>query len=42
MSKKQIGFVTTISIISVVGVTIGVAALVVVLSVFNGFNELVT
>jgi lipoprotein-releasing system permease protein len=41
-SKKQIGFVTTISIISVAGVTIGVAALIIVLSVFNGFNELVT
>ncbi|MBI4428254.1 MAG: ABC transporter permease [Ignavibacteriales bacterium] len=42
VSKKQIGFVTTISVISIVGVTIGVAALIVVLSVFNGFNELVT
>lgn len=42
ISKKQIGFVTAISIISIAGVTIGVAALIVVLSVFNGFNELVT
>jgi lipoprotein-releasing system permease protein len=40
-SKKQYGFVTVISIISIVGVAIGVAALVVVLSVFNGFNGLV-
>jgi len=34
--------VTIISFISVVGVTIGVAALVIVLSVFNGFGGLVT
>ena len=33
---------TIISFISVVGVTIGVAALVIVLSVFNGFGGLVT
>jgi len=42
VSKRQLGLVTTISIISVVGVTIGVAALVIVLSVFNGFGGLVT
>lgn len=41
-SKRQVGFVTVISFISIIGVTIGVAALVVVLSVFNGFNGLVT
>ncbi len=41
-SKRQVGFVTVISFISIVGVTIGVAALVIVLSVFNGFNGLVT
>ncbi len=41
-SKKRIGFVTVISLISVIGVTIGVAALVVVLAVFNGFGSLVT
>lgn len=41
-SKRRAGPVTVISVISVVGVTIGVAALVVVLSVFNGFSELVT
>ena len=41
-SKKQFGFVTVISVISIVGVSIGVAALIVVLSVFNGFNGLVT
>lgn len=42
VSKKNIGFVTVISLISIVGVTIGVAALIVVLSVFNGFGGLVT
>jgi lipoprotein-releasing system permease protein len=42
LSRKQYGFVTVISLISIVGVTIGVAALVVVLAVFNGFNGLVT
>jgi lipoprotein-releasing system permease protein len=42
VSKRQVGLVTAISIISVVGVMIGVAALIVVLSVFNGFGGLVT
>ncbi|HTY35668.1 MAG TPA: FtsX-like permease family protein [Bacteroidota bacterium] len=42
ISKRKLGLVTLISIISVVGVTIGVAALVIVLSVFNGFSGLVT
>jgi lipoprotein-releasing system permease protein len=41
-SKRQVGLVTLISFISVIGVTIGVAALVIVLSVFNGFSGLVT
>jgi lipoprotein-releasing system permease protein len=42
ISKRQVGLVTLISFISVIGVTIGVAALVIVLSVFNGFSGLVT
>ncbi len=42
LSKRRIGFVTIISLISVLGLTIGVAALLFVLSVFNGFNGLVT
>ncbi len=41
-AKKEANFITVISLISIVGVTIGVAALIVVLSVFNGFNGLVT
>src|SRR5512141_1911865 len=42
LSKRSIAFVNVISLISIVGVTIGVAALVIVLSVFNGFGSLVT
>lgn len=42
LAKKEAGFITVISMISVLGVTVGVAALIVVLSVFNGFNGLVT
>lgn len=42
ISKHKINFITIISFISIAGITIGVAALVVVLSVFNGFGSLVT
>ena len=42
LSKKNLEFVSIISAISIIGVTIGVAALVVVLSVFNGFGGLVS
>lgn len=41
-AKRQLGMVSVISLISVVGLTVGVAALIVVLSVFNGFSGLVT
>ncbi|TRZ51456.1 ABC transporter permease [bacterium] len=41
-SKRKISFITIISAISIVGVTIGVAAMIIVLSVFNGFNKKVT
>lgn len=41
-SKHKINFIGIISTISTVGITIGVAALVVVISVFNGFGTLVT
>ena len=40
-SKHKINFITIISFISIAGITIGVAALIVVLSVFNGFSSLV-
>jgi lipoprotein-releasing system permease protein len=42
LSKKNLKFVSIISAISISGVTIGVAALIVVLSVFNGFISLVS
>lgn len=42
VSKHKVNFITIISIISICGITIGVAALIVVLSVFNGFGSLVT
>jgi len=42
VSKHKVNFITIISIISTLGITIGVAALIVVLSVFNGFGSLVT
>jgi lipoprotein-releasing system permease protein len=41
-SKRKFTFITIISLISILGVTIGVAALIIVLSVFNGFNKKVT
>ena len=39
LSKKKIQFITIITLISIVGVTVGVAALICVLSVFNGFSK---
>jgi len=42
VSKHKINFITIISFISIAGITVGVAALIVVLSVFNGFGTLVT
>ncbi|MFW5645040.1 MAG: ABC transporter permease, partial [Bacteroidota bacterium] len=40
-SKKKRNAINVISLISVLGVTVGVAALVVVLSVFNGFDQVI-
>ncbi len=40
-SKHKINFISIISILSTAGITIGVAALIIVLSVFNGFGSLV-
>ena len=40
-SKKSTNAINVISAISVVGVTVGTMALVIVLSVFNGFHDLV-
>lgn len=41
-SKRKVSFITVISAISVIGVTIGVAAMIIVLSVFNGFHNKVS
>jgi lipoprotein-releasing system permease protein len=41
-SKRQLRFITIIMMVSVIGITVGVAALIIVLSVFNGFNSVVT
>jgi len=41
-SKRQLRFITIIMMVSVIGITVGVAALIIVLSVFNGFNGVVT
>jgi lipoprotein-releasing system permease protein len=41
ISKHKINFITIISFLSIAGITIGVATLIVVLSVFNGFGSLV-
>ncbi|HXG37832.1 MAG TPA: ABC transporter permease [Bacteroidota bacterium] len=41
-SKQQTLFINIIMLVSVVGITVGVAALLIVLSVFNGFNKVVT
>lgn len=42
VKRKEMRFINVISTISIIGVTIGVAALILVLSVYNGFSELVT
>jgi lipoprotein-releasing system permease protein len=41
-SKRQMRFINIIMLVSVVGIAVGVAALIIVLSVFNGFNSVVT
>lgn len=40
-SKHRINFITIISMLSTAGIMIGVAALIIILSVFNGFSSLV-
>ncbi|MEC7645910.1 MAG: FtsX-like permease family protein [Bacteroidota bacterium] len=41
LSKKDSNFVHVISLVSLIGVVIGTAALILVLSVFNGFENLI-
>ena len=38
-SKRKTGFISLITYISIIGVTIGVAALIIVLSIMNGFED---
>ncbi len=40
-SRKSISLISTLTAISVIGVTIGTAVLIVVLSIFNGFFEVI-
>lgn len=40
-SKKHVSLISTLTMISITGVTIGTALLIVVLSVFNGFFEVI-
>lgn len=40
--KKRFSFINIISLLAMLGILFGVAALIVVMSVFNGFNSLVT
>ena len=42
VSRRSMRFINVIGIVSVAGITVGVAALLVALSVFNGFNSVVT
>ncbi len=39
-SKHSLNFITIITSISIIGIAIGVAALIIVMSVFNGFRQL--
>jgi lipoprotein-releasing system permease protein len=39
LSKKKVQFITIITLISIIGISVGVGALITVLSVFNGFNK---
>lgn len=42
LSKRKARFINIIGFVSVVGIAVGVAALLIALSVFNGFNSVVT
>jgi len=41
-SKHKVNFITIISLLSILGIMIGVAALIIVISVFNGFGAIAT
>ncbi len=39
-AKRSFNFITVITILSIVGITVGVASLIVVISIFNGFQNI--
>jgi len=39
LSKRKEGMISLISAISIIGVALGVAALIIVLSIMNGFDD---
>jgi lipoprotein-releasing system permease protein len=39
-AKRSFNFITVITVLSIIGITVGVAALIVVLSIFNGFQNM--
>jgi len=39
LTRKKTGFISIISLISILGITVGVAALIIVLSLMNGFTK---
>ena len=41
MAKKSLGVIHVISVISAVGIAVGTAALILILSVYNGFNRII-
>ena len=41
-SNKRLSFITTLFVISSIGIAIGVASLIVMISVFNGFGKVIT
>jgi lipoprotein-releasing system permease protein len=42
LSKKESGFINLISVIAVIGISLGVATLIIALSVLNGFEKTLT
>ena len=41
VAKKSLGVIHVISVISAVGIAVGTAALILILSVYNGFNRII-
>ena len=41
VAKKSLGVIHVISVISSIGITVGTVALILILSVYNGFNRII-